>query len=180
MEDAVNKATFARLMQVHPAQVTRWTQMGMPMRGDGRVDAGVAFDWVERNIDPAVREDRSLGARRRRLADLADDENPIDQALRLGIWLTARQVPALAAEMAVASGVPVALAHALHRELLVQAAALALVTTDLCGIRPGHESEWPQILVEIRPPDWQKLAASAGERYDPEAWLLRLRAQPRQ
>jgi hypothetical protein len=54
---SVSKSEFARQMDVHPAQVTRWIDRGMPVRADERLDPGTAVDWVRRNIDRFQREE---------------------------------------------------------------------------------------------------------------------------
>jgi hypothetical protein len=54
MKPIVSKAELSRMLGVSRARITQLTQLGMPVRDDGRVGTVVALQWIVRNVMPPV------------------------------------------------------------------------------------------------------------------------------
>ena len=164
MAEPISKTALAAAMGVDRAQPTRWAELGMPVLPDGRVDPEVAAAWVRANIDPTMRQTRSVGAGQERTGDRNRRINATDELTRLGLWLLAQRAPGMVAELAVEVGLPIATARQMHDLARRRAAALADEVRGMMTLPAGELGPFVSINPPPLPVDWERLAALAAER----------------
>jgi hypothetical protein len=148
----MTRAQFARYMDVHKAQVTRWVARGMPVLPSGGIDPEVGERWVRRNIDGTRRamvQGRVVLPPKPRppappgVGHLMD--NVVDSAIATVLPMLACRLPAAATAVAVEHGMLREDAELLYRAVAV--AAMAEVTGLLDSLSvpcpPGAKS-WAQ------------------------------------
>ena len=147
MPTPVRLAEFGRIMGVDRSQPTRWVAYGMPTLPDGRVDAEAASEWVRAHIDPTAARTHHPRA--------STPDDPVGDAVRLGMGLMSSYAPHVAAEAAVAVGISLPLAQALYRQMADTAAdAAARLCAGVCGM-PANIGPSPIIGDYAFPVDWQ-------------------------
>jgi hypothetical protein len=100
----MTRAEFARYMNVHKSQPTRWIRMGMPVLQNGGVDPEIGARWVARNIDRTRCAPVHGRIRSPLTPEPVVEDNVVECALRVGlVWLASR-LPAAVATQAAEAG----------------------------------------------------------------------------
>ncbi|MCK8786735.1 hypothetical protein M0638_20395 [Roseomonas sp. NAR14] len=194
MAAPMSKAAFARLMNVHKSQVTRWDQLGMPVLASGQVDPDAAATWVHANVDPALRNyhQRARATEDRRREDPGRNakpppgtehlSEPMDGMLAAVLPGMAHRAPPTIAALAVHCGAPMRVAYAIAmgaQMALIQQVADLLDAADVPP--PPGRDDWQQAsiwrLSDFEEVDWPGLAEKAGEAVDLDAWRAFLRGK---
>ncbi len=171
MTDGISKADFARTMGVDRSQVTRWTQLGMPTLDDGNVPAARAAEWVRGNVQSYARARRSIGAREMRAAQVQHQQASFEEIARLGLWLLTQRIPGEAARVAIQAGATPQVAYTIYRRLQRRGPEVANeLRAHWMGLDEGEIGAFPDVGLDLDPPDWAALARAARVRFDPAAW----------
>lgn len=170
------KAALADELGVTRARVSQYVKAGLPVRVDGKLDRDAALNWIALNNRSLNTDDRGAVraaslVRKARSAVRKPQPDPIDVlATILGL------VGKVTAESAVASGASMRVAYVLDHIVTVR---LWLAAERLLGIPAGSvspfESAVDGLMIE---PDWNDLAAQAGEPVDIDAWDAFVAAHP--
>jgi hypothetical protein len=203
----ITKTQLAKELGVSKARISQYVQRGMPVLSNGRLDRDVALRWIADSHgykhefeDRGVNRARELNATELNTnaeqfsgADTvkSSEVHPPafslfpDQVHRGAYWAAAemvKQIGALAAATAIECGAPCQTAYAIEQVMPVrfmEALSELFVRNEIGPFADGSDDHavWPSDKRTLSV-NWNRMAASVGERVNIEAWERARRELP--
>jgi hypothetical protein len=176
------RADLARHLNVHPSQVGRWIERGLPTLKGGRyIDPEIAERWLARSIDPEKRvmcqATKAAAAAQARVAErpyrgrpavppgtghLQDD--PVNGALACVLPVLAHRLPARAAAAVLAAGGSKEIAETVWKFMIMASMGEVAGLLDAAGVpAPPNTKSWQEASIwdasDFRQPDWTAAGA---------------------
>jgi hypothetical protein len=178
----ITKSKLAKELKISRARVSQYVRLGLPVRRDGRLDRQHVLHWIRQNISPEVHPDRgaalafaetTVKQSEATVISFAHSlKRPYDRGAVLMGSMLAYRLPAVVARVIAICGTPMPSVYSAFGVIALAAATEMMNVMEQFGIEPCARDRNAPIWSygALREPDWEELAAAAGERVAVRAW----------